>query len=45
MHCAALLGLAHLSGGETRVYILVGFAISFGWDSSSREIIYLRRCT
>ena len=36
-----LLGLAHFSGGVTRVYTVGWFAISFGWDSSSREIIYL----
>ena len=28
-------------GGESRVYLLVGLDISFGWDSSSREIIHL----
>ena len=28
-------------GGESRVYLLVGLAISFGWDFYSKEIIYL----
>ena len=28
---AQLLGLAHLSGGVTRVYTVGWFAISFGW--------------
>ena len=28
-------------GEESRVYLLVGLAISIGWDSSSREIFYL----
>ena len=28
-------------GGDSRVYLLVGLAISICWDSSSREIFYL----
>ena len=36
-----LLGLAHLSGGVTRVYTVGWIALYLWLDSSSREIIYL----
>ena len=35
------LGLAHLSGGVTRVYTIGWIALYLWLDSSSREIIYL----